>query len=128
MKFNLFSKNWLANRLGVGIKRNFEVPKPLEGCSFLEASIWSLQNANSDLPTPLLLCVFDIFNIRCLKMSNSPRVWAHGRVLGPLGGALAALGGPSGILWVTLGCLWGLWGPPGGGLKASTGPLFQKSV
>ena len=53
-------------------------------------------------------------------------VLAHWRVLGPPGGALAALGRPSGILWVTLGCLWGLWGPPGGVLKASTGPFSEK--
>ena len=47
MNFNLFSKKLLANRLGVGIKRSFEVPKPLECCSFLMAQKKNIQNAHS---------------------------------------------------------------------------------
>ena len=53
-------------------------------------------------------------------------VLPHWPVLGPLGGALAALGRLCGFLWVTLGCLWDHWGPPGGVLKASTGPFSEK--
>ena len=131
-EFNFYVKNHqlrkkkLANRLGGGIKRRFHVPKLSEGCSFF--------NPQKNQQKRLECWKFIIFEVqKCvtvvnfknglIKMSNSPTILAHFRLLGAPGGALAALGRLCGSLCVRL-CVLGAAGGRQRGSQRAPGDFF----
>ena len=132
-EFNFYVKNHqlrkkkLANRLGGGIKRGFEVPKPSEGCSFLKPpknhqkrlECWQFIDFGGSKVCNC--CQFQESTFKNEQQSND-----FGTFPG-LGGSWGSSGGSWAAVWkplCPLVCLGGGWGPPEGLPKGSRGPFL----